>query len=252
MNSTTRFSDRVENYVRYRPSYPKQILSFLQRETALTPNKTIADIGSGTGISTELFLQNGYRVYAVEPNTEMRTKAEELLAKRFPNFVSVNGTAERTGLASSSIDLIVSAQAFHWFDRQKAKQEFRRIARPGAFAALIWNNRRLSTDFERAYEALLLKYGTDYEMVKHQDLTDTEVAEWFDPNPVSVHTFDNEQAFDFTGLRGRVLSSSYMPNEQHVGYAPMAAALKELFDRYNIDGNVRFTYDTKMYLGRIA
>src|SRR5579863_1256797 len=114
-NSTTRFSDRVEDYVKYRPHYPKKILSYLQDRYAFGPGWVVADIGSGTGISTELFLRFGNNVFAVEPNLEMRSKAEELLAAH-PGFRSVEGTAEATGLPGSSIDLIVAGQAFHWFD----------------------------------------------------------------------------------------------------------------------------------------
>ena len=139
-NSTTRFSDRVEDYVKYRPHYPVAVLTYLQATYSFSSSWVVADIGSGTGISTELFLAAGNRVDAVEPNREMRRKAEELLSGH-PGFVSIDGTAEATGLPEASVDLIVAGQAFHWFEPVATRREFVRIARPGAVAALIWTQR---------------------------------------------------------------------------------------------------------------
>src|ERR1700743_1996529 len=162
MNSKERFSNRVMDYVKYRPDYPAGILSALQ----VSPDWMVADIGSGTGISTELFLRAGCPVHAVEPNEAMRAQAEELLS-HYPGFVSVNGTAEATGLAAGSFDLIVAGQAFHWFDPARTREEMVRIGRPGAVAALIWNERLMELPFEKEYEDLILQYAVDYRTINN-------------------------------------------------------------------------------------
>jgi len=263
-NSTSRFSDRVEDYVKYRPHYPEAILSYLQERYTFGPGWVVADIGSGTGISTELFLRFGNKVFAVEPNREMRSKAEELLA-RYPGFISVEGTAEATGLGDESVDLIVAGQAFHWFDPVKTRTEFVRIGRPGAAAragagevpvrpgavvALIWNERLILSDFEREYEGLILQYSGDYKTINHKNITDERIGDFFHPQSYELRSFENEQVFDFDGLKGRLLSSSYIPKEG-VRYSEMIAALKALFDRHAANGRVRVGYETKVYTGML-
>jgi SAM-dependent methyltransferase len=244
-NSTTRFSDRVEDYVKYRPHYPEVILSYLRDLYSFGPGWAVADIGSGTGISTEPFLQFGNKVFAVEPNREMRAKAEELL-ERYPGFVSLDGTAEATGLGDASVDLIVAGQAFHWFDAVKTRTEFVRIARPGAVVALIWNERLILSDFEREYEELILEYAGDYKTINHKNITDFQIGEFFYTQSFAVRFFENEQRFDFDGLKGRLLSSSYIPKEG-LRFDAMMNALRELFDRHAADGRVRVGYETKVY-----
>jgi SAM-dependent methyltransferase len=246
-NSTTRFSGRVEDYVKYRPHYPEIILSYLQDLYTFGPGWVVADIGSGTGISTELFLRFGNAVIAVEPNREMRSKAEELLAG-YPGFVSVDGTAEATGLENSSVDLIVAGQAFHWFDPVRTRMEFTRIARPGAVVALIWNERLILSDFEREYEELILHFAGDYNAINHKNITDAQLGDFFHPRSFVLRSFGNEQRFDFDGLKGRLLSSSYIPKEGP-GFAAMIDALKELFMRHAAGGQVRVGYETKVYTG---
>jgi SAM-dependent methyltransferase len=248
VDSTERFGDRVEHYHRFRPSYPGEILSLLEKEIGFSPAKTVADIGAGTGISAELFVRYGNPVYAVEPNAQMRMKAEATLGMR-RNFRSIEGRAEQTHLDDRSVDLIVSAQAFHWFDRAASKAEFRRIARQDGFVLLIWNDRRLDTPFERAYEEFLEEYGTDYLKVKRAHVPEEEVREWFQPVRVRLHTLANSQQFDAAGLRGRVLSSSYMPNEGNPLSAGMLTALDRLFEAHNSGGSVQLTYDVKLCLG---
>ena len=162
-NTVERFSNRVENYVKYRPGYPPEMLDFFRDELNLQKSSVIADIGSGTGISARLFLENGNKVFGVEPNEPMREAAEEFL-QDFPNFESINGTAENTTLADKSVDFITAAQAFHWFDKVKVPLEFRRILRDNGHIVLIWNKRAIdSNDFLRDYENFLLEFGTDYE-----------------------------------------------------------------------------------------
>jgi len=247
MDSTQRFSNRVDNYVKYRPGYPKAVLHFMSEVTGFTPSWKVADIGSGTGISTSLFLDNGNTVYAVEPNGPMREKAEELLGSN-PRFISINATAENTTLNDASIDLVIAGQAFHWFDPIAAKTEFTRILRPGGAIALLWNERQKDSDFEKAYEALLLEYGTDYAQVNHSNVTEKDIITFFQPSPLHLRIADNRQAFDWERLKGRLLSSSYIPVEQNAGYEKMMQDLKKIFDTHQQNGNVHFDYQTKIYM----
>ncbi|MGF1522006.1 MAG: class I SAM-dependent methyltransferase [Leptolyngbyaceae cyanobacterium] len=244
---TRRFSDRAENYVRYRPSYPDAVWERLHAEIGLTVDAVIADVGSGTGLSTELFLRHGNSVFAVEPNQDMRQAAETLLQK-YPQFHSVAGTAEDTTLPRQSMDCVVVGHAFHWFDPQKAKQEFARILRPGGWVVLMWNKlRKESTSFLQAYEALLLQYGTDYEKIRHVD--EAALKTFFAEAKPKMCRLYNEQHFDFEGLKGRVLSSSFTPNVGHPHHEPMVQALKDLFEQHNTQGYVCFEYDLDIFLG---
>lgn len=246
-DNTTRFSDRVEDYVKYRPHYPAAILAYLQQTYSFDASWDVADIGSGTGISTELFLGNGNRVFAVEPNAQMREKAEELLGDD-AHFVSIDGTAEATGLAAGSVPLIVAGQAFHWFDAVKSRAEFARILRPGGVVVLVWNERLAQSPFEAAYDALIERHGKDYKTTNHRNISDQQIGSFFHPSAFVVKVFPNEQWFDFEGLRGRLLSSSYMPKSGS-GFAPMIEDLRRLFDTYQDGGRVRVGYDTRVYSG---
>lgn len=249
LNSIQRFSSRVDSYVRFRPSYPKQVIETLERNCGFTRHSVIADIASGTGIFTKLLLEHGNRVFGVEPNAEMRRAGEEFLAA-YPNFISVTGTAEATTLDPRSVDFVTAAQAGHWFDRAKSRQEFGRILRPGGWVVLVWNERRTdSTPFLRDYEKLLLRYGTDYNEVRHEH---TVVADFFDPLPFQERTFDLQQTFDYAGVEGRLLSSSYAPGPGHPNHAPMLRELREIFDRYQRSGQVSIDYVTRMFYGRLA
>jgi SAM-dependent methyltransferase len=250
-NATSRFSDRVENYVRYRPGYPPEALQILKTECGLTPRQVAADIASGTGIWTRMLLENGNSVLGVEPNTEMRQAGERLLAS-FPKFTSVAGTAEATTLADASVDFVTAAQAAHWFDRERSRREFARILKPDGWLVLLWNERVTdSTPFLRDYEQLLLSYGTDYEDVRHERTTDA-VNEFFDPAPFQQHVFAMRQEFDYAGIEGRLLSSSYAPGPEHPKYAPMLRELRRIFDAHAVAGRARFDYKTRVYFGRLG
>lgn len=245
----SRFSDRVENYVRYRPSYPLAMMEMLRSETGIGPGATVADVGSGTGISTELLLRAGCTVHGVEPNNEMREAAERLLYK-YPAFHSVNGTAEATTLAVHSVDHVVAAQAFHWFKPAPTRAEFSRILKPGGWVILIWNERILdTTPFLRAYEDLLLRHGTDYASVRHENVGAEALGGFFLEGAYATHAFPNEQRFDYEGLEGRLLSSSYAPAQGRPGHDAMIADLRAIFHRHQENGSVRFEYRTKVYLG---
>jgi SAM-dependent methyltransferase len=250
-NATSRFSDRVENYVRYRPGYPPDALQALKDECGLAPNHMIADIASGTGIWTRAFLENGNPVFGVEPNAEMRAAGERLLAE-FPKFTSVDGTAEATTLPDHSMDFATAAQAAHWFDRKRARQEFVRILKPGGWLALLWNERVTdSTQFLRDYESLLLKYGTDYQDIRHERTT-SEINEFFNPAAYRERVFDMRQEFDYAGIEGRLLSSSYAPGPDHPRHAWMLAELQRIFDARAVNGQAVFEYKTRLYFGRLG
>jgi SAM-dependent methyltransferase len=252
LEPTGRFSSRVEDYVRWRPGYPAELLPLLRAHCQLTRDSVAADIGSGTGLFTRLLLENGNLVYAVEPNAEMRRAAERALAG-FARFRSVAAPAEATGLPAHSIDLISAAQAAHWFDIPRVKSEFRRIVKPGGRLALIWNSRRAdSTAFLRDYEALLERRGTDYREISASQGDEARVREIFAPAGFERHTLDHAQQFDCDGLIGRTLSSSYTPQPGHPGYEPMIGELREMFARHQQGGRVRFDYDTRVYLGRLT
>jgi SAM-dependent methyltransferase len=248
---TERFSSRVEHYVRYRPSYPAEVIIVLRDECGLTPEAVVADIASGTGLFTRLLLENGNRVFGVEPNENMRRAGEEFLTA-YQRFVSVAGTAEATRLPDQSIDLITSAQAGHWFDRDRARAEFLRILRPGGFLALIWNERRIKgTEFEKAYEELVVQFGIDYQEVQERGKR-ADGDEFFAPSRCELRVMPNYQELDYEGLEGRLLSSSYVPQPGHASYNAMLAGLRRIFDKYQQNGIVRVEYDTRVFFGRLS
>jgi SAM-dependent methyltransferase len=247
----TRFSNRADNYAKYRPTYPSAVIDILKSDCGLTETSVIADVGSGTGILSEMFLKNGNTVFGVEPNTAMRISAERRL-KGFENFVSVDATAEATTLEPASVNFITAAQAFHWFVRENAKREFARILKPGGWVVLIWNERRLdSTPFLRHYENLLLRYGTDYEKVRHENVA-REIAQFFAPETFQLKNLENAQHFDFEALKGRLLSSSYTPEPGHPTFQPMLAELEKIFELHRSAGLVTFEYETKVYYGHLT
>ena len=242
-----RFSSRVEDYVRYRPGYPDAAVDLLERECGLTADSVVADVGSGTGILTRLLLDRGCRVYGVEPNREMREAGEAFLAA-YPRFTSVDGSAEETTLGDASVDLVTAGQAFHWFDKPRARAELARILRPGGAIALIWNIRRTdATPFMSAFEALLVEHGTDYESVSHKGVEPGEMDDFFGVGSYRLEIVPNRQVVDYDGLEGRLLSASYVPGRGQPGYEPMLAALRRLFDEHERDGRVTLEYDTKVY-----
>lgn len=250
LDPTLRFSSRVENYVKYRPHYPREVIDILREKCGLAPEWRIADVGSGTGILTELFLNNGNPAYGVEPNGPMRSAAEQLLGGH-ANFTSVDGTAENTTLDDASVDMVTAGQAFHWFDQGLAKQEFRRILKPGGWVVMVWNDRRLdATPFMTAYARLLLEYTNDSTKVDHRQVDDRVLAEFFAPGGFVACTCDNRQVFDFEGLNGRLLSSSYAPEPGDPRHEPMIAELSHIFEMYQSQGQVSFEYDTRIYMGR--
>jgi SAM-dependent methyltransferase len=250
LDPTKRFSNRVENYLKYRPTYPTAIIPLLESECGLTAESVIADLGSGTGLLTELFLKHGNTVFGVEPNPEMRVAGEEFLAT-YPRFSSVNATAESTGLPDHSVDLIVAGQAFHWFDRAAARPEFVRILKPGGSLALAWNGFRVeSSPMMAAYQDLVMRYGTDYSEIQ-REVVWCEVESFYAPGSCQRARFEFLQAFDCEGLKGRLLSSSYAPEPDHPKYDAMLSDVRKVFDANEKDGKVVFDYETELYYGQL-
>jgi SAM-dependent methyltransferase len=226
-------------------------LEILRQDCGLTQAWIIADVGSGTGLLSRVFLENGNQVFGIEPNLEMRQAGERLMSG-FKNFTSIEGTAEATTLPRQRVDLVVAGQAAHWFHRDRARREFARILRPPRWVVLMWNERKTdSTPFLREYENLLLKYGTDYQEVRHERTTE-EIGGFFAPSPFRSSTLANHQDFDYPGMEGRLLSSSYTPQAGDGRFQPMLKELRRIFDRYQENGTVRLEYETRMYYGQAA
>jgi SAM-dependent methyltransferase len=252
LKSTERFSNRVADYVRYRPTYPTALLDWLRDAQGVTADWRVADVGAGTGISSKMFLDAGHPVTAVEPNAAMREAAVAWLGGN-PRFRAVDGRADTTTLDDASVDLVFVAQAFHWFDPPSTRREFQRILRPGGLAAICWNSRRLTgTPFLVGYEALLQTYGTDYTSVAERYADEPRMREWFGAGWRAAAEFDHCQLLDFDALRGRLMSSSYAPKEGHPNHTPMIEALRKLFDDCETDGRISFDYDTRVYVGELA
>ena len=250
-DTVTRFDQRVANYIAYRPHYPAAVADFLRAGLGLNAAAFVADVGSGTGILSELLLKVGCTVFGVEPNAAMRAAAERLL-ESYPNFKSIVGKAEATTLDDASVDFVTAGQAFHWFDAAGARREFRRILKPRGWTVLVWNMRRVdATPFLREYEQLLREFGTDYAQVNCEQLSEEQIADFF-ASDYGQKVFDNAQVVGYTGLRGRLLSSSYVPLADDARYEPMLAALRRLFDSHQQAGRVTIEYDTKVYYGRLA
>ena len=240
-----RFSSRVENYIKYRPSYPLEIIEFLKEKKFLTKNTVLADIGSGTGILAKIFLDNGNQVYGIEPNKDMREAAEKAL-QGYANFTSLDGSAEFTGLEENSVELITAGQAFHWFDVGESKREFKRILKPNGNVALIWNNRgKAGGGFNSSYENFILKYGVDYREVRKNE---RNVDLFFN---YQKEIFYNFQELDFVSFKGRVLSSSYIPLANNPIFPKMILELEDLFNKHQRNGFIRIEYDTEIYLGNV-
>ena len=251
LDPTKRFSNRVENYVKYRPAYPPNIIGLLELECGLTPASVIADLGSGTGILSEMFLKQGNRVFGVEPNREMRAAGDKLLAE-YSKFSSIDATAEATTLVTASIDFITAGQAFHWFERERSRAEFARVLKPEGWVVLVWNGFRVeSSPLNNAYQQLVLRYGTDYQEVR-REIIGCDVESFYAPGVCRCARFKFQQRFDFEGLRGRLLSSSYAPEPDHPNYRPMLRELQEIFDANQKDGMIAFHYETELYYGQLS
>jgi SAM-dependent methyltransferase len=252
MDPVERFSDRVEDYVRYRPGYPRELLETLRGDCGLTKDAAIADIGCGPGNLAAVFLENGNTVFGVEPNEAMRAACGKAL-ERFHGFNQFDGRAEATGLPSASVDFVVAGQAFHWFEPVAARAEFRRILKANGWVALVWNERANGpSEFHDAYEAILVRNGVDYSKIRASRNDEDSIRAFFACGNLRRATFAHAQTFDFEGLKGRLLSSSYAPRRGHPAHEPMLRELRELFDRQQKGAYVQFPYETTMWYGRLG
>jgi SAM-dependent methyltransferase len=247
---TERFGDRVEEYRRYRPGYPPALTRWLIDCAGLGKGNRVADLGSGSGLLTRDLLAAGLQVCAVEPNAGMRAAAEADLG-HLPGFLSVDGTAEATGLPKASVRLVTAAQAYHWFVPDRARAEALRVLEPGGHAALIWNVRRLETRFAQDYEALLNALCPDYAAGQPHQASTGEIGLFFGDRVPATAAFDYVQQFDFEGLRGRLLSSSYTPKAEDPARDTLVSALRELFDRHRQNGSISFEYDTRAWIAKM-
>ena len=251
-DAALRFSGRVDDYTRYRPGYPPEVLDLLARACGLDSTSVVADIGSGTGKLSQLFLSLGCTVYGVEPNPEMRREAERLFTGN-PLFVSVDGRAEATGLADGSADISVAGQAFHWFDPDKARMEFSRILRGDGFAALAWNWRRgQEAPFNRAWEEFLVAFSIDYgEVADRNSMAPEVLAGFFDGGCYERTAFANPCRLGRESLRGLYRSCSYALAAGHARFDEAMRRLDEVFDAHARDGTVEIVYETAVYLGKV-
>ncbi|WP_114788878.1 class I SAM-dependent methyltransferase [Niabella yanshanensis] len=240
-----RFSNRVADYIKYRPKYPKEVIDILKQDINLRPGDMVADIGAGTGFLTELFLDNGNLTYAVEPNEAMRNACTDIYGTD-ARLKIVDGSAEMTQLGDRTIDLIVAGTAFHWFDAVKTKQEFTRILKPGGHILLIWNVRKDDSPFTAGYEAIFHRRIPGYEASQHRKFDMDLIRNFLHPHQMKKQVLANSQSFDWEGFKGRALSSSFMP-QQSLLHDEVLSELYDLFLRFEENGKVLFQYDTVMY-----
>lgn len=246
-----RFSDRVEDYIKYRPRYQPEIIEALKTACGLRPEHVIADVGCGTGFSAEPFLQNGNRVIGIEPNREMREAGEHYLHP-YNNFEMREASAEHTGLADASVDFVLAGQAFHWFRIPETRAEFARIVKPEGWVVLIWHDRGIEgTPFLLAYEEFLHRHAIDYDRVQHRQVANPEVVgKFFAPQEMQFISLRAQQRFDLDGLRGRLLSSSYIPREGERAEA-MLREFPSFFAPFLVDGCIALEYETKIFYGHL-
>jgi ubiquinone/menaquinone biosynthesis C-methylase UbiE len=200
---------------------------------------------------SRLLLESKATVYGIEPNNEMRERAEMDLAD-VRRFNSVAGSAEEIPLGDKTVDIVTAAQAYHWFDFAKARNEFLRILRPPGWVALVWNVRRFdSTEFHKDYERLLTTWGVGYKGPLHGQDDLGPIDQMFQGKPYERWTFPNPQFLFWEELQGRAQSASYFPLPEHDNYGPAIAELRQIFEKHKVGGRVNFDYSTELFLGRL-
>ncbi len=248
---TRRFTDRAQAYARHRPAYPPGVLDVLSQDAGVAAGGTIADVGSGTGILTAMLLDAGYRVFAIEPNAAMRAPAEAALGRRH-GFVSIDGRAEATGLDARSVDAVIAAQAFHWFDPPRARAEFERILRPGGAIVLVWNERNHdASPVMHGYQEIVRRFSIDPIGLKPHDDRGV-IAAFYGPSGFKERVLSYADVLDREALLGRASSASYLPGADHPDRAAMMSELSALFDRCQERGTVRFEFETHVYWGFVS
>lgn len=259
LNPTARFSNRVEDYAKYRPHYPSALLEMIRATLPISERTVIADIGAGTGIFTQCLLDLDTWIYGVEPNDAMRAYAEKdsIFHKTIENteiekVEFVKGTSKDTTLESNSVDLITVAQAFHWFEPNETKNEFLRILKENGYVMILWNDRKIAdSGFSFEYEEILRTHCTEYSVVTHKNLDESYIRSFYEPYTCTRFDYDNTQKVDFDSLFGRAKSSSYVPISDAAFMERIETELRSLFDRYQNNNTVDFEYVTTVYIGRI-
>lgn len=250
-DSSNRFNQKASHYSKARPSYPDECVDWILDRVGFSSNISVADVGSGTGILTELFLKRGAFVFGVEPNSEMRAEAERSLLSEYELFRSVSGSAEETSLMDDSVQLVTVAQAYHWMDPEKTTSEFRRILQPGGLVALLWNDRQAeASEFMSGYEELLEKYGTEFEEIRDR-ATVRGLDSLFGQDSFEEFKAINVVSMSIDDLHGLVQSLSYLPSAGEKGFQELSEDLGRLFESQEEDGEVRFVYETSCFLGGV-
>jgi ubiquinone/menaquinone biosynthesis C-methylase UbiE len=250
LNPTARFSDRAEIYHNSRPHYPRGILTVLEEQCGFTAGSLVVDVGAGTGLLAELFLQNGNSVVAVEPNGAMRS-ALTTLRSSYPRLTPVEGTAEAIPFGDHSANFITAGTAFHWFDIPTVRLEFPRVLKPGGWVVITVNDRRLGPEpFLAEYEQLLARFGRDFAEVRGRHDPRRE-EEFFAPGHFRTVILENHQQMDLPTLEGRILSSSYMPLPGEAPYPELHAEIVSLFERHQRKGRVEMQYDCRVRYGQV-
>lgn len=245
---TERFSTKA-HYYHYRPDYPHGIIEKLMEDINFSPGFVVADIGAGTGKLTKLFVDNGNKVFAVEPNKEMLTIADDLFKHR-NNYHSVNTCAEDTNLRSESIDLISVGQALHWFDFNKAKREFLRILKKPGFA-LVTGNRPVFVDKKLAEEINTLTGKFCYKTYKRIDFEVIDYDEIFKPFKTKAVIITRKIQKPVSDIIKGTLSCSFSPDEGHKDFTEFVDALRSILMKYAFNNMVRVNIETKMTYGRM-
>lgn len=246
-----RFSSRADIYDKFRPKYPPALYDFLHEEAGISGASTVADIAAGTGLFTEGLRSWGCPLVVVEPNHAMRAFAYERL-REYHHVQYFADDAEDLTLPVSSVDLFTVAQAFHWFDIERTKKSFLRVAKPHAKVALIWNRRNFLHDFEAAYEALIVKYAVDYEQCSQQNTSQADILQFFRPVVPIYKFFEHTTPLDFESLWGRTQSYSFLPDPSATTFETMKAELSALFDQYQYQGKVVLGYESRVFIGPLA
>lgn len=251
-NSTERFSKTVDNYVKYRPGYPQDLVYFMQKQLGLKPDSLLADVGAGTGKLAELFVKTGIQTFGVEPNGPMREAAQALLGD-YPNFVNSEGTAERTGLPDQSVDFITAAQAFHWFDVKKFRSECLRILKSDGWVLLIWNKRMDErSPFMEAYNTFLENYSTDYNEINLRRINTAHFEQFYGHSDYQMHHLVHYQHFDLDGVMGRYLSCSYAYDAAHPKYDQAMQKLESIYQQHELDNHIKMWYKTAITYGKMS
>lgn len=248
MNYVNRFDGKGEIYAKARPKYALKLFDYLKNTLYIPAGSIFADIGSGTGIFAEQLLNCGYKVFAVEPNGDMRKKAEEKLSHN-ENFHSVNGADADTKLPSGSVDHITAAQAFHWFDAEAFRKECGRILKPGGKVIIVYNSRDEQAACTKALADLQRQYNPEFHGFSN-GISDERCIAFF-AGKCDILRTDNTQTYNRQGYIDRVLSSSYSLKEADTGYAEYLKAINEIFDCFSANGLISVPTETVAYIGEI-